>query len=133
MKYGLYEYLVMPFGLTNAPGSFQCWMNEVLSDYLDIFCIAYLQDMLIYSDNLTQYHKHVKLILERIKELGLTLKASKCEFHIYRTEYLGYIIAPTGISIDPEKVNAIEEWKEPMNIKGVQSFLGFTNFYRRFL
>jgi hypothetical protein len=133
MKYGLYEYLVMLFGLTNAPASFQRWMNEVLSDYLNIFCIAYLDDVLIYSDNLTQHCQYVKLILERMKEVGLTLKASKCEFHRYRTEYLGYIITPTGISMDPEKVKAVEEWKEPTNIKGVQSFLRFTNFYRRFV
>jgi hypothetical protein len=108
-------------------------MNEVLSDYLDIFCIVYLDDVLIYSDNLTQHRQHIKLILERMKEVGLTLKASKCEFHTYRTEYLGYIIAPTGISIDPEKVKAVEEWKEPTNVKGVQSFLAFANFYRRFI
>jgi hypothetical protein len=133
MKYRLYEYLVMPFGLTNTPASFQHWINEVFSDYLDIFCIAYLHDMLIYLDNLTQYHKYVKLILERMKEVGVTLKVSKCEFHTYRTEYLGYIIAPIGISIDPEKVKAIKEWKEPTNVKGVQSFLGFANFYRTFI
>jgi hypothetical protein len=118
-KYRLYEYLIMPFGLTNTLVSFQHWMNEVLSDYLDIFCIAYLDNMLIYLDNITQYCQHVKLILERMKEVGLTLKASKYEFHIYKTEYLGYIIAPTAISIDPEKVKAIEEWKEPTNVKGV--------------
>jgi hypothetical protein len=70
-KYRLYKYLVMPFGLTNAPVSFQHWMNEVLSDYLDIFCIAYLDNVLIYSDNLTQHYQHVKLILERMKEVGL--------------------------------------------------------------
>jgi hypothetical protein len=133
MKYGLYEYLVIPFRLTNAPASFQHWMNEVLSDYRDIFCIAYLDNILIYSDNLTQYCQHIKLILERMKKLGLTLKVSKCEFHTYKTEYLGYIITPTGISMDPEKVKAIEEWKEPTNIKGVQSFLRFVNFYRRFI
>jgi hypothetical protein len=108
-------------------------MNEVLSDYLNIFCIAYLDNILIYSDNLTQHCQYVKLILERMKEVGLTLKASKYEFHTYKTEYLGYIIAPTGISIDPEKVKAIEEWKEPTNVKGVQSFLRFMNFYRRFI
>jgi hypothetical protein len=77
MKYGLYEYLVMPFGLTNTLASFQRWMNEVLSDYLDIFCIAYLDDILIYSDNIETHWKHVKIILKRVEEVGLTLKASK--------------------------------------------------------
>jgi hypothetical protein len=123
----------MPFRVTNTPASFQYWMNDVLSDYLNIISIAYLDDVLIYLDNITQHCQHIKLILERIKEVGLTLKASKCEFHTYKTEYLGYIITPTGISMDPEKVKAVEEWKEPTNIKGVQSFLGFTNFYRRFV
>jgi hypothetical protein len=108
-------------------------MNEVLSDYLNIFCIAYLDDVLIYSDNLIQHHQDIKLILERMKEVGLTLKASKYEFHMYKTEYLGYIITPTGISMDLEKVKAIKEWKEPTYIKGVQSFLRFANFYRRFV
>jgi predicted aspartyl protease len=132
-KYSLYEYLVMPFGLTNAPASFQHWMNEVLSDYLDIFCIAYLDDILIYSDNITQYREHIRLILERIRQVGLSLKPTKCEFHTHKTEYLGYIIAPEGISMDPEKVNAVKEWQQPTTVKGIQSFLGFANFYRRFI
>jgi hypothetical protein len=62
--------------------------------------------------------------------VGLTLKASKCKFHTDRSEYLGYIISPMGIQINPEKVRAVVEWKELVNVKGVQSFLGFTNFYR---
>jgi hypothetical protein len=132
-EYGLYEYLVMPFGLTNAPASFQRWMNEILSDYLDVFCIAYLDDILIYSDDLEQQRRHVKMILRRVEEVGRTLKASKCEFHTNKTEYLGYIISPAGIEMDPEKVRAVAEWKEPTNVKGVQSFLGFANFYRRFI
>jgi hypothetical protein len=132
-KYGLYEYLVMPFGLTNAPASFQRWMNEVLSDYLDVFCIAYLDDILIYSDNIEQHRQHGKMILERVEEVGLTLKVSKCEFHTDRTEYLGYIISLSSIQMDLEKVRAVAEWREPTNVKGVQSFLGFANFYRRFI
>jgi hypothetical protein len=132
-KYGLYEYLVMLFGLTNAPASFQRWMNEVLSDYLDVFCIAYLDDILIYLDNIEQHQQHVKMILERVEDIGLRLKASKCEFHTNRTEYLGYIISPSSIQMDLEKVRAVVEWREPMNVKGVQSFLGFPNFYRRFI
>jgi hypothetical protein len=132
-KYGLYEYLVMLFGLTNAPASFQRWMNEILSEYLDVFCIGYLDDILIYLDNLEQHCQHVKMILRMVEEVGLTLKASKCKFHTNKTEYLGYIISPTGIKMDPEKVRAVAEWREPTNVKGVQSFLGFTNFYRRFI
>jgi hypothetical protein len=127
-NYGLYEYLVMLFALTNAPASFQRWMNEVLRDYLDVFCIAYLDDILIYSDNLEQHRQHVKMVLRRVEEVGLTLKASKCEFHTNKTEYLGYIISPARIKMDPEKVRVVAEWKEPTNVKGVQSFLGFANF-----
>jgi hypothetical protein len=132
-KYGLYKYLVMLFRLTNAPASFQRWMNEILSNYLDVLCIAYLDDILIYSDNLEQHRQYVKMILRRVEEVGLILKASKCEFHTNKTEYLGFIISPMGIKMDPEKVQAVAEWKEPMNVKGVQSFRGFANFYRRFI
>jgi len=67
-RYSLYEYCVMPFGLTNAPASFQRWMNEILSEYLDIFCVAYLDDILIFLQNLEDHRKHVRTILKRVKE-----------------------------------------------------------------
>jgi len=84
----------MPFGLTNAPASFQRWMNEILSEYLDIFCVAYLDDILIFSQNLEDHRRNVRTILRRVEETGLTLKASKCEFHTTEIEYLGYVISP---------------------------------------
>jgi hypothetical protein len=71
--------------------------------------------------------------LERVDKVKLRLKASKCEFHTTETEYLGYIISPTGIRMDPEKVKVVAEWREPVNVKGIQSFIGFANFYRRFI
>jgi len=102
-RYGLYEYCVMPFGLTNAPASFQQWMNEILSEYLDIFCVAYLDDILIFSQNLEDHRRHVRTILRRVEETGLTLKASKCEFHTTEIEYLGYVISPQRLRMDEKK------------------------------
>jgi len=99
-RYGLYEYYVMPFGLTNAPASFQLWINEILSEYLDIFCVAYLDNILIFSQNLEDHRRHVRTILRRVEETGLTLKASKCEFHTTETEYMGYVISPKGLRMD---------------------------------
>jgi len=128
-RYGLYEYCVMLFGLTNAPASFQRWMNEILSDYLDIFYVAYLDDILVFSRDEEIHRKHVWTVLTRVRDTGLTLKASKCEFHAMETEYLGYVISPEGLRMDEQKIRTIRDCKEPTNVKGVQSFLGFANFY----
>ena len=106
----------MPFGLTNAPASFQRWMNEILSDYLDIFCVAYLDDILVFSPDEETHRKHVRAVLTRVRDTGLTLKASKCEFHTTETEYLGYIISPQGLRMDEEKIRTIKDWKEPTNV-----------------
>lgn len=132
-KYGLFEYLVMPFGLTNAPATFQRWMNELLSDCLDIYALAYLDDIMIYSDNIEEHRKQVRHVLQRLTEAGVKLKASKCEFHTDRVEYLGFVIGPQGIEMDKEKIKTVTEWKQPTRVKEIQSFLGFCNFYRRFI
>ena len=103
-RYGLYEYCVMPFRLTIATASFQRWMNEILSDYLDIFYMAYLDDILFFSPDEETHRKHVRVVLTRVRDTGLTLKSSKCEFHSMETEYLGYVISPEGLRMDEEKI-----------------------------
>jgi len=108
-------------------------MNEILSDYLDIFCVAYLDNILVFSPDEETHRKHVRAVLTRVHDTGLTLKASKCEFHAMETEYLGYVISPEGLRMDEEKIRTIRDWKEPTNVKGKQSFLGFANFYLRFI
>jgi len=132
-KYGTYEYLVMPFGLTNAPAAFQRWIKRTLQSYIDICCIVYLDDVLIYSDNLEKDQKDVAAIIRAIWQQGMKLKPSKCEFHQRETEYLGFIINNEGVKVDPIKTAAIWDWKAPTNKKGIQELMGFCNFYRRFI
>jgi signal peptidase I len=109
IRYKLFEYLVIFFGLINTPASFQNLINNILRQYLDDFCTAYLDDILIYSKTLKEYKRHVRLILEILTEAGLYLDINKCEFHISEVKYLGLIISNKNIRIDPEKIRAIIE------------------------
>jgi Reverse transcriptase (RNA-dependent DNA polymerase) len=132
-RYGHFEYLVMPFGLTNAPASFQAYANDCLRDFLDLFCVVYLDDVLIFSDTLEEHITHVKQVLSRLRDFGLTCKLKKCEFHATSLSFLGSIISPEGVSMDPDRVSAIAEWPAPEDVHEIQMFLGFANFYRRFI
>lgn len=134
-RYGLFEWLVTPFGLANAPSTFQKYINYALRGYLDEFCSAYVDDILIYSSgSLKQHRDHVRKVLERLREAGLQIDIDKCEFEVQQTKYLGFVIeAGKGLRMDPEKVRAISEWQAPTSVKGVRGFLGFANFYRRFI
>jgi len=118
-KLGTYEYLVMPFGLCNAPAAFQRGINEVLIKHIDIYCIVYLDDVLIYSNTLQQHRKGVGNILEVIRKSGMKVKPSKCEFHQSETEYLGFIIGQEGVKTDPVKTQAIWDWTTPKKIKEI--------------
>ena len=134
-RYGLYEWLVTPFGLANAPSSFQKYINYTLRDYLDEFCSAYIDDILIYSSgNREQHQEHVRKVLQRLREAGLQIDIDKCEFEVQETKYLGFILeAGKGLRMDPDKIAAIKKWEAPTSVKGVRGFLGFANFYRRFI
>ena len=105
--YGLFEYTVMPFGLCNAPGTFQHYMNDTFLGFLDEFLVVYLDDLLIYSSNLKEHKKHISKVLEKLKEAGLFLKPSKCQFHVQEVEFLGFIIGENGVRMDPAKVDSV--------------------------
>ncbi|THC87443.1 hypothetical protein EYZ11_013110 [Aspergillus tanneri] len=132
-RYGSYKYKVMPFGLTNGPATFQRYMNSLFLDILDKFVTIYIDDLLIYSENKAEYEMHVKLVLQRLREAGLQTALHKCEFHVKKTKFLGFIISTEGIQVDPAKIAVLKGWKEPTTKKGIQSFLGFCNFYRQFI
>ena len=103
------------------------------SDVLDVCVIVYLDDILIYSEDMTQHKSHVKEVLRRLRKNGLYTSAPKCEFHKESVEYLGFILTTDGLRMAQDKVQVILDWPEPRKVKDVQSFLGFCNFYRRFI
>lgn len=130
---GLYEYLVMPFGLANAPAHFQSFINHIYRDIIGVYVVVYLDDFLIFSNTVDEHVQHVTEVLTRLKKHRLFAKLSKCAFHTDTVEFLGYIIKPSGIEMDPEKVHTVREWPMPESIHDIQRFLGFANFYRRFI
>ncbi len=132
-RYGLFEWLVMPFGLTNAPSAFQHFINNVLSDFVDQFCVIYLNNILIYSPDQQAHDGHVRRVLKRLQEYNLFAKASKCKFDQSEVEFLGFRVSTEGIKPNPGKVQTIHDWPAPKTVKQVQLFLGFANFYQRFV
>ena len=119
----------MPFGLCNGPASFQNYINDTLREYLNDFCTAYLDDILIYSEIEAEHKIHVKHVLHKLREADLQADIIKCTFHIKEIPYLELIIITEGVKMNSAKVSTLVKWLTLMNIKDVQSFLGFANFY----
>jgi hypothetical protein len=132
-RYGHYEYLVMPFGLTNAPATFQSYIHDALKGLIDDFVIVYLDDILIYSQSEEEHVKHVKQVLQRLRDHRLYTKVSKCSFHQQRVKFLGYVVDDQGTSMDTERTEIIRDWPEPKSAQEIQVFLGFTGFFRKFI
>jgi hypothetical protein len=130
---GNFKPTVMGFGPCNGPATFQRYINETLFEYLNVFCTAYLDDVLIYSQNLEEHQEHVKLVLQRLMDAGLEVDIRKCEFHVTKTKFLGLIVSTNGLEMDPEKIEVVKNWEVPTNITEAQGFIGFCNFYRRFI
>jgi len=103
----------MPFGLTNAPAAFQQFMNNIFSDLLDVCVMIYLDDILIYSNNMFEHHWHVKEVLKHLCKAGLYAKAEKCEFYSESVEYLEYILSSSGLIMSDDKIKIIQDWPEP--------------------
>ena len=132
-RYGLYEYTVMPFGLCNAPSTFQSMINDVFHDLLDEGVVVYLDDILIYNEDERSHISLVRRVMERIRNAKLCCSIKKSDIHVGEIEFLGYHISPEGISMSTAKVESVRNWPTPRNVKDIQAFLGFANFYRRFI
>jgi len=114
--YGSFEWLVMPFGLLNALAAFQRFMNEVFGDLLDVYVVVYLDDILIYSNNLKDHRGHVEEVLRRLRAHKLYASPTKCAFHKDSVEFLGFILSPKGLTMDEQKVQTIQDWPVPRRV-----------------
>ena len=132
-RYGHFEYQVLPFGLANTPATFQAYINLALAGYLDDFCVVYLDDILIYSKSEKEHRYHVSKVLERLRRYKLYAKLSKCQFAVATVEFLGFVLSPEGVAMEKSRVETVEDWPQPKTFRELQVFLGFANFYRRFI
>ena len=129
-NWGMFEPLVMFFGLTNSPATFQTMMNDIFTDLIaEGQVVVYLDDILIFTKTLEEHRQIVRRVLEKLRNHELYLKPKKCEFERESIEYLGLIISQNHVAMDPAKVAGVLEWPVPANLKEVQSFVGFLNFY----
>ncbi|KAL6178768.1 hypothetical protein ACLB2K_050286 [Fragaria x ananassa] len=132
-RYGHYEFVVIPFRLTNASVAFMDLMNMVFSPYLDRFVIVFIDDILVYLKSEKEHVKHLRLILRTLRNAQLFAKFSKCEFWLDKVGFLGCIVSAEGVSVDPQKVKVVSNWKIPTTVTEIRSFLGLTDYYRRFV
>ena len=123
-RYGSFEYLVMPFGMTNSPATFQHFIKDIFCDMANIFVIVYLDNILVFSNNEEDHKDHICQVLQRLWEHNLHAKLGKCTFHTDTIKYLGFIVSPAGLTMDPEKTKVVHDWPVPKNVKDIQFILG---------
>jgi hypothetical protein len=129
---GMMEWVAMPFGMRNAPATFQRMINDILRDFLYKFDTIYLDDVSVFSRTMEEHLKHLRLVLQRFKEVGLKLRLKKCFFGLQWIEYMGYTVSPGKICVSTKKVAAVAEWPMPKTQKEISSFVQFCNLYARF-
>jgi hypothetical protein len=128
-----YVFLVMPFGLCNAPSTFQSLMNHVFHPFLHHFVLVFFDDILIYSETYTSHIVHVDQVLHLLSRQQLFLKQSKCAFGASEVEYLGHFVGKAGVRVDHKKIESMQDWPHPKNLKILCGFLGLTGCYRKFI
>ena len=123
----------MPFGLNNAPATFQKYVNWVLREKLDQKGVAYVDNILVTRHDQVTHREKMQKILMKLYRAGLRAKLAKCRFEVLRVEFLGYVVGKEGVSTDLEKSQAVKDWNLPKTVKQLQAFLGFINFYQKFI
>ena len=132
-RFGHFEYTVLPMGLCNAPATFMHLMNTTFSKELGLFVLVFLDDILVFSRTEEEHIRHLRIVLQRLRDQKLYAKPSKCEWMKDEVEFLGHRIGRDGLAVMQEKVDAIKTWPVPTTVTDVRSFLGLTGFYRKFV
>ena len=123
----------MPFGLTNAPATFQRMVDKTLKDLIGTICLVYLDDIIVFSKTVEEHMVHLELVFERLRRATLKLNREKCYFMKEKVIYLGHVINQDGLFPCEDKVKAIKDFPIPKTVKQLQSFLGITGYYRKFI
>lgn len=131
--FGQFQFRVMGFGLTNAPATFMSMMNDVLRPFLRKCVIVFLDDILVFSHSWAEHLCHLDCVLSALEKEKLYCKRTKCEFAATSLKFLGHIISGQTIGPDPEKLQAVESWSTPRSVTDIRRFLGFANYFRRFI
>jgi hypothetical protein len=131
--YWLFEFLVMHFEFTKPPASFEEFILDTLRTFMDIFSTAFFDGILIHSDYLAEHKEHIRAVILTLKYAGVYLKVENCECHKQEVKYLGLIVEVNRVRMDLENVQTVEDWEALENLKEVQVFLGFDNFYQQFI
>ena len=132
-RYGHFEFTMMLFGLTNAPVEFMDLMHRVFQPYLDHFVVVFVDDILIYSQSKEEHEDHLKIVLQALRDHQLYAKFKKCEYWLTEVKFLGHVVSTSGVTIDPEKVEAVMSWERLKSVFEIHSFLGLAGYYRRFI
>ena len=124
---------MMPFGLTNVPAAFMDLIYRVFQPYLDQFVVVFVDDILFYSQSEWEHEYHLRIMLQLLRDHQLYSKFSKYEFWLTEVRFLRHLVSASGVSVDPEKVEAVMSWERPKSVFEIHSFLGLAGYYRRFI
>ena len=130
---GLWQFTVMPFGLCNAPATFERLMESVLRGLTYEACLVYLDDVVVISRTFQEQLDNLRKVFQRLREAHLKLNPEKCHLFQKEVRYLGHIVSPSGVTTDPEKLEAVKSWPRPNDKHQLRSFLGLCTYYRRFI
>ena len=131
--FGHFEWVVMGLGMTNAPSTFQTLMNDVFRTLLFDFVVVFLDDILVFSTSFDEHLRHLRAVFDVLREQKLFAKPSKCIFGAKEVKFLGHIISGTELKADPGKLECVASWKPPTQVGELRTFLGFANYFRRFI